>query len=104
MTKNQVYRKPSQLGVKHIALSEQSIMTFLRLSEPIDMDKIDRLIIGITETNFDSIKLMLYEKQENYTKCLQLLIESQTISTFCDAKIKDRFSWIIHTYFMLDAR
>ena len=78
-------------------------MTFLRLSEPFNMDQIDRLIRGITGTNFDSIKLMLYEKQENYTKCLQLLVESQIIS-FSTAKIKDQFSWIIQTYFMLDAR
>ena len=76
MTKKQMYRRLSRKGVqapdkiKHVALSEESIMTLLRLSEPINKDQIDRLVEGITETNFDSIKLMLYEKQENYTKCL----------------------------------
>ena len=76
VTRDQTYRRLSRKGVKapdkimHVALSEESIMTLLRLSEPIDKDRIDRLVEGITETNFDSIKLMLYEKQENYTRCL----------------------------------
>ena len=70
MTKNAMYRRLSRKGVqapdkiKHIALSEESIMTLLKLSEisKEDKDKIDRLVEGITETPFDSIKLMLYEK------------------------------------------
>ena len=75
MTKNQMFRRLSRKGlqapdkIKHVALSEESIMTLLKLSE-IGPDETDKLIEGITETNFDSIKLMLYEKRENYTKCL----------------------------------
>ena len=59
---------------------------------------------SISETSFDSLKLMLYEKQEAYTKCLKLLVERESISTFVTVKMRDRFAWIIQTFFMLESR
>lgn len=38
---------------------------------------------------------MLYEKQEAYTKCLKLLVERESVSTFVTIKMRDRFAWII---------
>jgi hypothetical protein len=47
---------------------------------------------------------MLYEKQEAYTKCLKLLVERESVSTFVTVKMRDRFAWILQTYFMLESR
>ena len=58
----------------------------------------------IADTNFDSMKLMLFEKQENYTQCLKLLASRESVSTFVTVKMRDRFAWIIQTYFMLESR
>ena len=79
-------------------------MVLVRKCEPLTIDQINMLVEMIAETNFDSLKLMLYEKQEAYTKCLRLLVERESISTFVTAKMRDRFAWIIQTYFMLEQR
>jgi len=79
-------------------------MVLVRKCEPLTKDQINVLVESISDTNFDSLKLMLYEKQEAYTKCLKLLVERESVSTFVTAKMRDRFAWIIHTYFMLEAR
>ena len=79
-------------------------MVLVRKCEPLTIDQINMLVEMIAETNFDSLKLMLYEKQEAYTKCLRLLVERESISTFVTAKMQDRFAWVIQTYFMLEQR
>lgn len=62
------------------------------------------LVASIEQTNFDSLKLMLYEKQEAYTKCLKLLTERESVSTFATLGMVDRFIWVTKTYFKLEAR
>lgn len=63
-----MYRRLSRRGVaapdavKHIVLSEESIMTLLLKCEPLDKQLIDKLVEVVKITDFDSIKLMLYEK------------------------------------------
>ena len=110
MTQKQMFRKLSRKGVvapdkvKHVVLSEESIMVLVRKCEPLTAEQINLLVESIAETNFDSLKLMLFEKQEAYTKCLKLLVEKDSVSTFVTAKMRDRFAWIIQTYFMLEAR
>ena len=47
---------------------------------------------------------MLFEKQEHYDKCLKLLVECDSMSNFVTVKMRDRFAWIIQTYFMLESR
>ena len=79
-------------------------MVLFRKCEPMTKEQIDFLVDGIAETNFDSLKLMLYEKQEAYTKCLKLLIERESVSTFVTVKMRDRFAWILETYVMLEMR
>lgn len=79
-------------------------MVLVRKCEPLAIDQINMLVEMIAETNFDSLKLMLYEKQEAYTKCLKLLVERESVSTFVTVKMRDRFAWIIQTYFMLESR
>ena len=51
-------------------LSEESIMVLVRKCEPLKKEQINQLVESIAETNFDSLKLMLFEKQEAYTQCL----------------------------------
>ena len=46
-----------------------------KCSDNLDENMTQALVESITATNFDSLKLWLYEKQEDYIKCLQLLIE-----------------------------
>ena len=79
-------------------------MVLVRKCEPLSSEQINVLVSSIAETNFDSLKLMLYEKQEAYTKCLKLLVERENVSTFVTIKMRDRFAWIIQTYFMLESR
>jgi len=79
-------------------------MALVRKCEPLTKDQVNMLVESIADTNFDSMKLMLYEKQEAYTKCLRLLVERESVSTFVTLKMRDRFAWIIQTYFMLEAR
>ena len=57
-------------------LSEETLMILVRkCSDNLDENMTQALVESITATNFDSLKLWLYEKQEDYIKCLQLLIE-----------------------------
>ncbi len=96
-----MYRKLSRQGieapdhVKHIVLSEESIMVLVRKCEPLTKERVNELVESISDTNFDSLKLMLYEKQEAYTRCLKLLVERESVSTFVTAKMRDRFAWVI---------
>ena len=70
-------------------------MVLVRKCEPLSSEYINVLVSSIAETNFDSLKLMLYEKQEAYTKCHKLLVERENVSTFVTIKMRDRFAWII---------
>lgn len=79
-------------------------MVLVRKCEPLRPEQINQLVASIAETNFDSLKLMLFEKQEAYTQCLQLLASRESVSTFVTLKMRDRFAWIIQTYFMLESR
>ena len=79
-------------------------MVLFRKCEPMDREQIDQLVAAIADTGFDSLKLMLYEKQEAYTKCLQLLVERESVSTFVTVQMRDRFAWILQTYVMLETR
>ena len=79
-------------------------MVLVRKCEPLTKEQINLLVDSIAETNFDSLKLMLFEKQEAYTQCLKLLASRESVSTFVTVKMRDRFAWIIQTYFMLESR
>ena len=89
---------------KHVILSEESIINLILKCEPLDKDLVDQLVESIKETNFDSLKLKLYEKQEAYTKCLKLLLETDTSQSFITVKMQDRFQWIVQTHFKLEQR
>ena len=68
MTNKQLYNKLSRKGfdapdkVKHIILSEENIMKLLLKCEPLERGMVDELVEQIKDTNFDSLKLVLYEK------------------------------------------
>mmetsp|Transcript_13434 Transcript_13434/g.18372 ORF Transcript_13434/g.18372 Transcript_13434/m.18372 type:complete len:133 (+) Transcript_13434:1627-2025(+) len=110
MTQKQMYRRLSRKGydapdkVKHVVLSEESIVCLLRKCEPLTKEQVNVLVESIEHTSFNSLKLMLYEKQEYYDMCLRLLVECESVSNFVTLKMRDRFAWIIQTYFMLEAR
>ena len=105
-----MYRRLSRKGidapdkVKHVVLSEESIVSLMRKCEPLSKEQVDVLVAAIEHTNFDSLKLMLYEKQECYDMCLRLLVECESVQNFVTLKMRDRFAWIIQTYFMLEQR
>lgn len=68
MTGKQLYRKLSRQGndapdhLKHLTLTEENIEQLLRKSEPLDKEEIDTLVEAMEKTQFDSLKLILYEK------------------------------------------
>lgn len=79
-------------------------MALVRKCEPLAKEQINVLVESIEHTSFESVKLMLFEKQEYYDKCLKLLVECESVSNFITVKMRDRFAWIIQTYFMLESR
>lgn len=102
MTNKQLFRKLSRKGfdapdkVKHIILSEENVMKLLqRCGEDLEPGKVDVLIDQIKDSNLHSLKLVLYEKQENYMQCLKLLLEAESSSSFITLKMQDRFAWIM---------
>ena len=110
MTNKQLYRKLSRKGfdapdkIKHVILSEENIMKLLLKCEPLTKEMINELVEQIRETDFDSLKLVLYEKQEDYIKCLKLLVETDSASSFVTIKMQDRFAWILEKFMMLEKR
>ena len=110
MTNKQLYRKLSRKGfnapdkVKHIILSEENIMKLLLKCEPLQKEMVDELVEQIKDTDFNSLKLILYEKQEDYIKCLKLLVETESASSFVTIKMQDRFAWILEKFMMLERR
>jgi hypothetical protein len=73
----------------------------LRKCEPLDKYQIDTLVEAMQQTGFDSLKLILFAKQENYIKCIELLVERNQSSSFLSMKMQDGFAFIIEKYFML---
>lgn len=55
-------------------------------------------------TNFDALKLVLFAKQENYIKCIELLVERNNSSSLLNMKMQDGFAFILEKYFMLQSR
>ena len=79
-------------------------MKLLLKCEPLERSMVDELVEQIKETNFDSLKLILYEKQEDYIQCLKLLLEHESNSSFVTIKMQDRFAWILEKFMMLENR
>lgn len=55
-------------------MSEECLILLIKKAEPLDKESTNRLVEATEETQFHSLKLNLYEKQEDYLKCLRLLI------------------------------
>lgn len=110
MSNKQLYRKLSRAGnhapdeVKHYQVSEEAIEHLLRKCEPLDKDQIDLMVDAMQHTNFDALKLLLFEKQEDYLKCIELIVENNQSSSFLNLKMKDGFAFILEKYFMLQSR
>ena len=68
--------------MKPFVMCEESLILLVKKSEPLDKASIDKLVEAMEETQFYSLKLSLYEKQEDYLKCLKLLItRKQDVAT-----------------------
>ena len=68
--------------MKPFVMCEESLILLFKKSEPLDKASIDKLVEATEETQFYSLKLNLYEKQEDYLKCLKLLItRKQDVAT-----------------------
>ena len=69
-------------AMKPFVMCEESLILLVKKSEPLDKASIDKLVEAMEETQFYSLKLSLYEKQEDYLKCLKLLItRKQDVAT-----------------------
>lgn len=110
MTGKQLYRKLSRLGndlpdnMKHFQVAEEHLEALLRKCEPLDKEQIDTLAELMSATHFDQLKLIIYEKQENYVKCIELLVERYNKPTILNMKMQDGFAFILEKYFMLQRR
>ena len=110
MTNKQLFRRLSRKGfdapdqVKHIILSEENIMKLLERCGDLEAARVDELIEQIKDSSFDSLKLALYERRENYMQCLKLLLEADSSSSFITLKMQDRFAWIMQKFVMLEGR
>lgn len=93
MTNKQLFRRLSRKGfdapdqVKHIILSEENIMRLLDRCGDLEAERVDELIDQIKDSSFDSLKLALYERRENYMQCLKLLLEADSSSSFITLKM-----------------
>ena len=76
-------RQLSRLGLKapdnlkHIVLSENNLMKLLRFAnslKPITEKMFDQLVPAAERTQFENLKLMLYDLNQDYLKCLKLLL------------------------------
>jgi hypothetical protein len=93
-------------GMKPFVMCEESLILLFKKSEPLDKASIDKLVEATEETQFYSLKLNLYEKQEDYLKCLKLLItRKQEVATeLTNVKMEDGFAWIMEKHIMLHRR
>ena len=92
--------------MKPFVMCEESLILLVKKSEPLDKASIDKLVEATEETQFYSLKLNLYEKQEDYLKCLKLLItRKQDVATeLTNVKMEDGFAWIMEKHIMLQRR
>lgn len=47
-------------------------MQLIRKSEQLTQENILELVNALQDTSFETLKILIYEKQEDYSKCLQL--------------------------------
>jgi hypothetical protein len=70
----------------------------------LDKEQIDLMVEAMQNTTFDALKLVLFAKQEEYIKCIQLLVENNKSNSFLNMKMQDGFAFILEKYFMLQSR
>lgn len=92
--------------MKSFVMCEESLILLFKKAEPLDKISIEKLVEATEETQFYSLKLNLYEKQEDYVKCLKLLINrKQDVATeLTNVKMEDGFAWIMEKHIMLQRR
>ena len=80
-------------------MSEDRLMILIKKAEPLSEVEVKQLCTVAESTSFSIIKLNLYEKQEDYLKCLKLLLTvGETKSDFINGKMEDGFAWIIEKH------
>ena len=92
--------------MKPFVMCEESLILLIKKSEPLDKASIDKLVDATEETQFYCLKLNLYEKQEDYLKCLKLLItrKHDVATELTNVKMEDGFAWIMEKHIMLQRR
>lgn len=87
-------------------MTEETIECLLRKCDPLEKEQIDALVEAMQNTTFDSLKLILFAKQENYIACIKLLLERNQSSSLngLSLKMQDGFAFILEKYFMLQQR
>lgn len=89
--------------MKPFVMCEESLILLIKKSEPLDKANTDKLVEATEDTQFYSLKLNLYEKQEDYIKCLKLLITQKhdLSKELTNVKMEDGFAWIMEKHIML---
>lgn len=112
---NQTQRQLRGLGLKapdnlkHVLLSEHNLMKLLGYAnslKPITERMFEQLVPAVERTQFDSLKLMLYDLSQDYLKCLKLLLAKKEKSednqlddhSVLSGKLQDGYAWIIEKH------
>ncbi len=77
-------------------LSEEQLTQLMRKSEHLTVDNINELVKCLEDTQFKHLKLIMYEKQEDYSKCLLMQLQNPMHD-----EQQDCFTWILKVFFML---
>jgi len=80
-----MYRRLSRAGnktpdeLKHIALSEDMLLQLLEKCKPLlsEQTLINQMLQAAEKTNFVNVKLVLYDINHDYLKCLKLFMKNK---------------------------
>ena len=111
-----MYRRLSKSGVtvaddlKHVVVTEQMLLQLIETLRPMlseDKEKLKELIQEVKD-GFLSVRLLLYELDEDYLKCLKLFMRKNDTDSSIKSLVKsqgfaDGFTWIREKHVHLDS-
>eukprot|EP00347_Sterkiella_histriomuscorum_P024298 403331615 len=99
--------KQSQIDeMKYLQKTENDFINLFKLSEPLDDLQISDLLKLAEFTQFNQVKVYLYEKKEEYVKCFQMLLtDYKTSETWTAEQQAERvIKWIKEKLALLEGR
>jgi hypothetical protein len=116
MTNKLMYRRLSKAGnaapddEKHLVLTEEMLLMLVQRARPelADQKCLDQMLEAVERTDFSDVKLILYDLNNDYSKCMRLFMSNErqkpTLSVKTNKGEIDGFEWIQNRYLGLDAR